>query len=135
MGLPDDASIADVAKELGVSDEKYSLLSDRCKELTKGDVVALLGVSDDQDARTAFALTIGGQLAPKPVLTDRNGELTILDRASLGKAFGSVQEDMISATIRTNEQTVTDELMISCCSCCPCTCCCAAAVAKPARIA
>ena len=135
MALPDDASIADVAKELGVSDENYNLLTDRAKGLTKGDVVALLGVRQDQDARTAFALTVGGQLAPKPLLTERNGELTILDRASLGKAFGSVQESMISTVIRTNEQEVTEELAISCCSCCPCTCCCAAAVAKPARIA
>jgi hypothetical protein len=136
MPLPNDASIEEVARELGVTDEELNQLTPGARQLTKGDLLALLGADTEAEAAAVFGAT-GGTLLPKPKLTPNVEGLTVADRASLGKAFGRLQEQAFPL-LRTGPSL--DEAVgalamgdVKCC-CCPCTCCCAAAVAKPARI-
>jgi hypothetical protein len=134
MALPNDTPIEKVAKELGAGDAEIKKLSARARKLTKGDLIALLGVEKAEQAAVAYALTAGGNLIPKPSVTRRTGALTIEDRASIGRAFARPQSAAFDRLVTPGEGIgpVAD---ISCCCCCPCTCCCAATVMKPARVA
>lgn len=136
MALPDDASIKQLADQLGLTAEELDQLSPRARRLTKGDILALMGTSRADDAAKVFIVT-KGNLLPKPMVTERVKDLTIADRASLGAAFGRVARDL-TPQIETGKGFDTDFDRISVgdinCCCCPCTCCCAAAVAEPARI-
>lgn len=130
-----DASIEEVGKVIGAD---LGGLSDGARRLTKGDLLALMGATTEDEAATVFLAT-GGLMLPKPRLTENTKGLTIADRASLGRAFGNYQSEVIGR-IRTGPGIselkgggAHAETVIKCC-CCPCTCCCAVTVAKPARI-
>jgi hypothetical protein len=144
MGLPANTSINAIGKELGLKSADLEKLTPRARKLTKGDVIALLGVETNRDAVVAYAVSGAGQLLPKPRVTPRTAALTVRDRASLGQAFGSVQQNWIAQARRRPTDGLIGPLRgsgvgteltidISCCCCCPCTCCCAATVTKPAR--
>jgi hypothetical protein len=137
MALPNDASIQEVAAALGVTDEEFAELSPRARRLTKGDLLALIGASTDEQAATAFVVTGGANTLPSPRRTRMVSELTIRDRATLGEAFGRVQGDLAANLPTRTGASIAEAIEIgdiNCC-CCPCTCCCAVSVAKPARIA
>src|SRR3954447_16976978 len=134
MALPNDTSIEKIAKELGAGDAEIKKLSARARKLTKGDLIALLGVEKAEDAAVAYALTAGGNLIPKPSVTRRTGTLTVEDRASIGRAFARPQKAAFERLVTAGEG-IAPVADISCCCCCPCTCCCAATVMKPARVA
>lgn len=135
MALPNDTPIEKVAKELGAGDADIKQLSARARKLTKGDLIALLGVKKEEEAVVAYALTAGGNLIPKPSVTRRTGTLTVEDRASIGRAFARPQEAAFERLVTPGQGIGEVAIDISCCSCCPCTCCCAATVMQPARVA
>src|SRR3954469_14031346 len=140
MALPNDTPIEKIAKELGAGDGEIKQLSARARKLTKGDLIALLGVEKAEDAAVAYALTAGGNLIPKPSVTRRTGTLTVQDRASIGRAFARPQKAAFERLVTPGEGIgkvggIGPVADISCCCCCPCTCCCAATVMKPARVA
>ncbi len=137
MALPNDASIEEVATELGLTRDDIEKLSPRARQLTKGDLLALMGAATDEQAAEAFLLTGAGTTLPKPRRTAAVEDLTVRDRATLGEAFGGFQDRMaVSLRLRTGRSidAALEVGDINCC-CCPCTCCCAVSVAKPARIA
>jgi hypothetical protein len=141
MPLPKDVSITEVAGVLQLTKEEVGQLSPRAQQLTKGDMLALLGADTEAEAVTVFVMTGGAALLPRPKITEAVGELTVTDRASLTAAFGRWQKEALSRVrIGANISDVTTEaidigIQIQNCCCCPCTCCCAASVAQPARIA
>lgn len=147
MAFPDDTTIVDMAKSLGVPDDAINVLSDRAKKLTRGDLLALWGTSDTDAAVNAWLNARQGELMTTPGHASGTAptDISLDDVASIQKLFdparvrpaiavsdlATLPEALPNAEIPgLNVDELSDEFSISKCCCCPC--CCATAVIEPA---
>jgi len=137
--LPDDATIEQVAEVFGVSD-RLDDLTPAARTLTKGDMVAILGV----DKPTAAAIQVAAGTLPRPRMLALNAQsegldLSVRDIQSIQGVFSGDAfpvEDRV-AMLRSVATTLDDpgeaELRSLTIYLCYCPCCCATAVLEPAE--
>jgi hypothetical protein len=137
--LPDDATIEQVAEVFGVSD-RLDDLTPAARTLTKGDMVAILGV----DKPTAAAIQVAAGTLPRPRMLALNAQsegldLSVRDIQSIQGVFSGDAfpvEDRV-AMLRSVATTLDDpgeaELRSLTIYLCCCPCCCATAVLEPAE--
>jgi hypothetical protein len=146
MPFPDDTSIVEMAEKLGAPAGDIGKLTGQAKKLTKGDLLALWGASDTDEAVALWQASQGGSI-PSPARVKSRGheDLTLGDVASVQELWNPkrVRAALVLRDISTVKEVLPEtdtgalapelldaEINIYCC-CCPC--CCATAVIEPAR--
>ena len=148
MPFPNDTSIVEMAEKIGAPAADVGKLTGQAKKLTKGDLLAMWGASDTDEAVALWQSSQHGGSIPSPAkLKSRAHEsLTLGDIASVQELWNPrrvraalVLRDLSSVKEVLPEADhavgglVTPELASINIYCCCCPCCCATAVIEPAR--
>jgi hypothetical protein len=140
--LPKNASIEQVAKVFGVTDQ-VSKLTPAARKLTKGELIKLSGARDEFEAGNRFITNRQGTPTTIQRRARQQGvKLSVADIRSVQAVFGSakavpasdrtvMRQQLGTAAAVNSARLAADGLTIYLC-CCPC--CCATAVLEPARL-
>jgi hypothetical protein len=142
MPFPDDTSIVEMAEKIGAPAADVGKLTGQAKKLTKGDLLALWGASDTDEAIALWQASQGASIPSPAKLKGRHQDLTLGDIASVQDLWNPrrVRAALVLRDISTVKEVlpetdpgglVTPEAINIYCCCCPC--CCATAVIEPAR--
>lgn len=121
--LPEDASLVDLAKDIGASEEEVATLP---ANVTKGQLLALWGAADTQSAVSAYNDSQHGQQLPAPSAAGESAplHLTLQDVAAIQNVFTPerVQSSLGAAPDEAGglAEPADDSGSVSCCCCTPC---------------
>lgn len=130
MPLPNNATLAQLAEEIGATPDEIARLPGNVRNLTKGDLIDLWGVPDANAAITAYQR---GQSESIPAKAESR-HLTLKDITSIQSVFSPVRVNtVIGGGLQPPEgvaEQAAEGVTIYCC-CCPC--CCAATSIQPIK--
>ena len=150
MAFSDDVTLVAMAKKMGMDEAQVDGFSDRAKQLTKGELLALWGADDTDEAVTSWEEAREGRLmlAPDRAKAGAPLDLTLEDVATIQRLFSrkrvrpaiAVRDIASIRSVLPNARGITavegariDPDMVAIeISCCCCPCCCAAAESQPA---
>lgn len=121
--MPDKpVTLADLAREVGASANEIGRLSAEVRQLTKGQLLALWGVTSTSEAIDAYRNSHEGRQLPSPrtvaAAADVPLSLTLQDISSIQQVF--TPERVQAALGSTGASGGAAVEGVSCCSCTPC---------------